>query len=91
MAPALSSLGSLRTCVPLQRLLQDQLFSLHVRNASFANHDRVEYRNSNNRGYLSGSSSERERTRTVSAYYNQPAVDAAACKVNISMDNDTSR
>jgi len=48
-----------------------------IRFGSFSNRDRVAYRHS-----LSHSS-ERERLKIVSAYYNQPAVDAEACKPSV--------
>lgn len=59
-------------------LQMQQLFLLQIRNSSFLNHDRVEYRSSS-----SQASSERERARSISAYYNIPAVDAAACKASV--------
>uniref|UniRef100_A0A2P2I0J7 Protein-serine/threonine kinase n=2 Tax=Hirondellea gigas TaxID=1518452 RepID=A0A2P2I0J7_9CRUS len=79
----------------VQRLLQtscssshcsglQQILLLSTRCASFASQDRVEYR-----GTHSNSSSERERTRTVAAYYNQPAIDAAACKVSVRLTPST--
>jgi len=45
--------------------------------STFANRDRVAYRHSS-----SQASTERERVKNISAYYNIPAVDNAACKVS---------
>ncbi|XP_045620984.1 LOW QUALITY PROTEIN: branched-chain alpha-ketoacid dehydrogenase kinase [Procambarus clarkii] len=48
---------------------------LTLRTASFLSSDRVEYRATH--------TSERERARTVAAYYNQPAIEAAAQKKSV--------
>lgn len=66
MAPVLSVVRGLPNSYTVK------LFS---RTTSFLSHDKVEYRAQSN------ATSERERAKTVAAYYNQPAIEAAAKKV----------
>ena len=68
--------NSCRSSRRIQSLIK--LLNQQIRFASFLSSDRVEY-NLNGNNFTS----EKERTKTVSAFYNQPAVDAAAAKVII--------
>ena len=70
----LQSLSQSNNCV--HQLLQSHVKQQQLKYASFLSHDRVEFRQ-----VSSNTSSERERARTIAAYYNQPSVDKAACKV----------
>lgn len=66
MAPVLSV---------VRALPNSNAVKLFSRTTSFLSHDKVEYRAQSN------ATSERERAKTVAAYYNQPAIEAAAKKV----------
>ncbi|XP_042878661.1 3-methyl-2-oxobutanoate dehydrogenase [lipoamide] kinase, mitochondrial-like [Penaeus japonicus] len=68
MAPVLSV---------VRALPNSNAVKLFSRTTSFVSHDKVEYRAQSN------ATSERERAKTVAAYYNQPAIEAAAKKKTV--------